>query len=401
MKFDVLSYFFTGYLTVCADGPFTERLINICLHRNINIFNIKRCGSNRIVFDIELKSFYNIRLPAKRTKSHIKILKRNGIPFILKKYKKRKPILLGAIITLAILWYTSNHVIGITVFGNNRIETNHIKNTLKECGLSVGTKTSSVKPDILRNRLMIRLPELAWVGINANGSRVYIEVVERIETESGVDKNAPMCDLVASKDGEIERIEVRNGQTVCKIGSGVRKGDVLVSGIVNNSANGFEYVRARGEVYAKTSYRITRSYSLNYRNENYTGRSKSKYILTIKSKNLPLYIFSEIPYEEFKFSEKKKEYKIPNNIIPSFFITERKYEEISTEIKNIKPEEVEEVFGKELLDELKTQINESAIVIKEEVSYTLNEKNEAEVTAEILCSENIAEEFLIEYSERP
>ena len=31
--------------------------------------------------------------------------------------------------------------------------------------------------------MMIDIPELAWVGITVNGSRVYVEIVERLEDE--------------------------------------------------------------------------------------------------------------------------------------------------------------------------------------------------------------------------
>ena len=399
MKISRLYCWFYGYLTVCADGPFPERLINICLHRGMYIFDIKRYGSNRIIFKIDVKSFFDIRIPARRTKSHIKILKRSGLPFIIQKYKKRRFVLAGIIILVAILWYASNHIMGITIYGNNRIATDTINNALEECGLTLGTKTSDIKPDILRNRLMIKLPDLAWVGINANGSRVYIEIVERIEKEQGVDKYAPACDLVASKDGEIERIEVREGQTVCKIGSGVRKGDVLVSGIVDSPVKGFDYVRARGEVYAKTRYSLTRCYPLEYTEENYTGNKKNKYILKVFGKDLPLYLFSKIPYKEYILNENTAEYKTPIDIIPSVFITKKEYNEITKEIKTSTPNEAKDRGGAELIQEIKNSLSEGTEIIEENVSYTLNEKNEAEVTAEIICRENIAEEYVIEVAE--
>lgn len=400
MKISKLYYFINGYLTVCADGPFPERLINICLHREMDIFDIKRCGNNRMIFKIDLKSFYDIRIPAKRTRSHVKILKRNGLPFIIEKYKKRKFALIGIILIAAMLWYASNHVMGITIFGNNRIESDVINSALEECGLKLGTKTSDINPDLLRNRLMIKLQDLAWVGINANGSRVYIEIVERIEKEKGIDKYAPACDLVASKDGEIEKIEVREGQTVCKVGSGVRKGDVLVSGIVDSSVNGFEYVRARGEIYAKTRYKLTRSYPLKFTEEKYTGRKKNKYALTIMGKSFPLYLFNKIPYNKYKLNEKTDEYRIPVDIIPSIFITTKEYNEITTELKTSTPNEIKENAAKELIQELKKNLPQETEILDEEISYTLNEKNEAEVTAELICRENIAEEYVIEVPDR-
>ncbi|MBQ3573221.1 MAG: sporulation protein YqfD, partial [Clostridia bacterium] len=259
MKSGKIFNFLTGNLTLCADGPFAERLINIFKNRGFPIWDIKRCGSCRILFKTDIPSFKHIRTPARRTKSRVRIIKRNGLPFILNRYKHRYFLAPGIAIFAIMLFYASTHIMGITVFGNTRIDTDVINSALEECGLYLGAKTSAIDNDTIRNKMMLKFDELAWIGINANGSRVYIEIVERVEKESGLDKDGIACNLIASKDGEIESIEIREGQTVVKTGSGVRKGDVLVSGIVDNATNGFRYVKARGEVFAKTTYTKTQA----------------------------------------------------------------------------------------------------------------------------------------------
>lgn len=396
MKSQRIFRFLSGSLTLCADGPFTERLINICMHRGMPVWDIRRCGNNRVTFKTDITSFKQIRVPAKRTKSHIKIVRRHGLPFILNKYSHRYFTIIGVVVLTTMLWYASTHVMGITVFGNTRLDTQIILDSLGECGLSLGTKTSDIDNNSIRNQMVSKFDNLAWVGINSSGSRVYIEIVERIEKESGVDKEGVACNIVASKDGEIEKIEVREGQTLTKIGSGVRKGDVLVSGIVNNSANGFRYVQARGEVYAKTRYSITRSYPLNYTENIPTGKIKRRYTLSVLNYKLPLYIKKNSPFKIYSYSDNINEYRIPVDILPSLFIQREEFVEEITENKSRTPAQALETGISDLSDELKSEIGENINILEQNVSHTLTEHGEIEVTVEFICSENIAEPSVIE-----
>lgn len=279
MKTPKIFRYFKGYLTLCADGPFCERLLNICMHRSMPIWDIKYLGNSRVIFKTDIASFLKIRTPARRTRSRIKILKRHGLRFILHRYRKRRWLALGLIPLLVFLWYTSTHVVGITIFGNVRIETTAIMSALNECGLSVGTRTSSISPDSIRNNMMRKLDELAWIGVNANGGRVYIEVVERLEKDKGIEKDGIACNLVASKDGEIEHLEIREGQQLVKIGSGVCAGDVLVSGIVDDANNGFRFVKARGEVFARTKNNISRFFEIENSNPSETAQLRGNELI--------------------------------------------------------------------------------------------------------------------------
>lgn len=388
--------YITGYLDVRADGPFTERLINICMHRNLSIWDIKRCGSSRITFKTTPYAYKQLRTPAFRTRSRVRITKRCGIPFVFQRYSKRRFVICGAIILIMLLWYTSTHIMGITVYGNKRINTDEILSALENCGITLGTKTSEIVPDSIRNRMMGELDELAWIGINANGSRVYIEVVERIQKDEGIEKDGIACNLVASKDGEIESISVREGQTLVNVGSGIRKGDVLVSGIVDNSINGFRYVKARGEIYAKTKYSKTKSYPLEYKEEVPTGENKKRYTLSVLNFKFPLFFGKSAPYETYSYTYEQKEYRAPIDSIPSLFVICEEYVCNRVEYKRRTPAQAIETGYAELIDEIKSELGDGVEIINQSTVHTLNEHGEVEVTAEVICRENIAEPVIIE-----
>ncbi len=386
----------SGYLTVCADGPFCERLLNICMHRKLTVRDIKRCGTERVIFTTDIPSYHRIRLPAYRTKSRVRIIGRHGLPFIISRYKRRKFAVLGIILIIAFLWYASTHVMGITVFGNDRIPTADILLKLEECGLSPGAKTSDIKPDSIRLSMMQKLDELGWIGINANGSRVYIEIVERIEKDEGIEQDGVIQNLVAKKDGELERLEIREGQTVVKPGSGVRKGDILASGIIDNGENGIRLVKARGEVFAKTVYTKSRSYPLSYTETVPTGRDKKRFTVTVLGKSVPLFFGKNSPYEVYEYSEELKEYHIPVDLLPSLFIKSETYAEALPTQKSRTAQEAVDYGTDELFTELSAELDEGVEIIEQKSDHTLNEHGEVEVSVELICRENIAVPEIIE-----
>lgn len=390
MRSEFFTGFFDGILTIRISGPFTERFFNICKHRKLNIFDIKRKGDGLVVFKTDVKSYREMRTPARRTKSRIKILKKFGLPFLIKRFKKRFPTGIGIIIILLMLGYANSHVMGITVFGNSQISTNEINSALKECGISLGTRTSSINNDTVRNKMMNKLDKLAWIGINAGGSRVYIEIVERIEQDNSAGLKGSACNLVAAKDGIIKHTEIRSGQTLVKNGSGVLRGDILVSGIEDNNISGFSFTEAKGDVFAETRYKKSREYSFKYKEKCYSGKTKNKYSISIMNIELPFYIKKESPYDFSDFNESTKEYKTPFELIPSLFIKKGEYIEFNEVEKTRTVDEAVRQGTEELTSELKNKLSDNAEIKECKTYHTLTEHGGVDVTVELICIENIA-----------
>ncbi len=387
-----------GYVNIQAEGVFLERFLNICTHRNLNIRNIKRCGAQRLTADISVDSFKRLRPVCSRTKTSVKILKRQGLPFIAHRYRKRKATIIGLCLAILILWYTSGHIMGITVFGNQRISTETILSNLARSGVSLGKTARRLDSATIRNQMMRDIDELAWVGINVSGSRVYVEIVERLEKEPGIEIDQP-CSLIAKKDGIIESVEARNGQSMVKNGDGVREGDVLVSGVVDNPAVGFRYVHAYGEVFAITSYTEVGEYLLEYDEEIETGAEKSRYTLKILDKEFPLFLGKGEPYENSEVIIDENEYRLPIDFLPSVFIGKETFKERETRRSKRTSAEALEVAKTELIEKLHNEIPDEAIIVNQEISQNLTERGSLEVSITLYCRENIAVEALIEKSD--
>lgn len=390
----ILNYL-RGYITIEGTGYFLERFINICLRRDILLWDIKKPGEQKMMAKMSIQAFREIRPVAKRTKTRLHITSRHGLPFLLHRYRKRKLAVLGVVILLVLLWYTSSHVMGITIYGNTRIDTETVKSQLAEFGLRPGEPLKDINQKLIQNQMISALDDIAWIGINRSGSRVYVEVVERIDPEKRIDAGSP-CDLVAEKDGVIEKLEIRGGQTMVKVGEGVREGDVLVSGIVDNSAVGFRYVHSFGDVYAATRYKKSREYPLEYQEKTYTGSQKSRYGLQVLNWNLNLFLNGRQPYSECERSEIVKEYNPPVDILPSVYVKQYIYREQNSMDKTRTEEEALQLGTDELTAEIMGELPEDATVKRKSVSHIRTEFKSVVVTVEIECSENIAKEITID-----
>ena len=398
MQFIDLVHVARGYVTIQADGEFLERFLTVCTRKNLDVWKIRYLGSGRVTAKMSLDAFRAIRPVCRCTRTRLRIRHRHGLPFLFYRYRKRKFALLGIVFTLLFLWYTSCHVMGITVLGNNRIPTEIVLEHLSRSGVAVGRPTNGIDASVIRNRMMRDLEDLAWVGINVNGSRIYVEVVERLEKEPGIAMDEP-CHLVAVKDGVIDSLEARNGQNMVTVGSGVREGDVLVSGIMDAGTESVRYVHAYGEVFAHTSYTLSRDYPLAYEEPIDTGRHTTRYTLQLLGKNLPLFLGKQTPYSQYTKEETGQEYRLPIERLPSLFINKEVYYEQVTEQKNRTAGQALLTAEKELEAELERSLPEGVTVLDKETTHTLTERGSLSVTLTLHCRENIAKEVAIQKDE--
>ena len=84
----ILNYF-TGYVKIKVEGLFLERFINICVSKKILLMDIKREKSTIMYANVGIADYKKLKQVARKTKSKIKIQRKKGLPFTIKKYRKR------------------------------------------------------------------------------------------------------------------------------------------------------------------------------------------------------------------------------------------------------------------------------------------------------------------------
>lgn len=157
-------------------------------------------------------------------------------------------ILLAAAIAAAIV--VPKFVFFYAVEGNETVPSAQILRELRELGVGFGTYGPSIKPQELKNQMLLRIPKLQWLTVQQSGMCARVVVRERPDKEPVLDRKAP-TDVIASCAGVLTRVEAVAGNCLCAPGQAVAGGELLVSAYTDF---GFktQVTAARAEIYAET-----------------------------------------------------------------------------------------------------------------------------------------------------
>ena len=385
------SIFLKGSVKIRVEGFFTERFLNLCTAENILLWGIKKEGGEILFANIYAKDFKKIKTAAKKTKSKIKIIKKSGIPFAAHRYRKRKFAFLGGILTFFCIWFYSTHLMGIDIKTDKKITKSEISTALEEFGVYRGVKVKSINRKEVQNNMMTRFGGIAWIGINIRGSRAYVEVREGILKEEGEDMSYA-CDLVASSDGIIDELDVREGQSLVRSREFVEKGDLLVSGAMDSVQTGIRYVHSYGEVFAFTTKSVSKEYKRKAEEKVATGKKQTKITIGAGDKKINLFLKSEPKYKNFEKHTKKFKSKLLGGI----FIEKNEFFEQKTVKVEKTDKEIFEFAKNEIVKKFKSELEKKSEIKKISANFKEKDPETLVVTVVFDLRENIAQERIID-----
>ena len=365
MNSNKLLQYLTGYVNITVEGYYIEKFINICTNKNIMLWNLKRENSIVLRASIHISDFKLLKRICKDTRCKVKIEKKKGFPFVIKKYKKRK-VFIGLLIAIIfIIIGLSNFIWNIEVEGLETISKQDILNLAETEGLAVGKFKGKIDTKEVINKIRLERDDIAWVGIDVKGTNAIIKVVEADKKPEIVDED-DYCNIVADKDAIIRKVSAQNGTPLVKEGDVVKKGDIIIEGVFRGKYTGDRYVHAQGEVQAEVWYTSTQRVELQEVQKKETGEQETKY--SVKLNNFHINFHKSIPkFEKYDTIETGKKLKLFSNFYLPIELVEytyKEYEEVVVihsieEAKQIGIDRAEEELSEELKDKeiLDTQIN--------------------------------------------
>ena len=216
----------SGYVNITVEGYYIEKFINICTNKNISLWNLKRENSIILHASIQVADFKSLKRICKETKCKVKIEKKKGFPFVVKKYKKRKVFIGLLIAIILIIVALSNFVWNIEVEGLESVSKQDILNLAEAEGLAVGKFKGSIDTKEVINKIRLERDDIAWVGVEINGTNAVIKVVEADKKPEIVNEDE-YCNIVADKDAIIRKVSAQNGTPLVKEGDVVKKAILL------------------------------------------------------------------------------------------------------------------------------------------------------------------------------
>lgn len=217
----------------------------------------------------------------------LKLIKRRGIYWTVRRLLRRPVLLAGALIFLLAAVYLPGRVFFFRVEGNVTVPARLILEKCGQCGISFGASRREVRSERMKNALLEAIPELQWAGINTSGCTATISVRERTDTQPPAQARG-VSSIVAARDGVITQCTVTRGNALCRVGQAVKAGDMLVSGYTDCGIS-IVATRAEGEIYARTerTLRVVTP-SVWHQKGEITGQEK-KYALILGKKRINFY----------------------------------------------------------------------------------------------------------------
>lgn len=326
MLFLRLWNYLRGYVIIIVEGYFLEKFINICTHRQIYLWDVKRQKDCKMRLKLSIHGFRLIRPIARKTCCRVRIAGKRGLPFLMNRYRKRKTFLIGAIAFVLLFFVMSSFVWDVEISGNEKIETEVIREQLATIGIKPGVWKYGIDTDRAADDIMLGSNEISWVGVSLKGTRVRVAVKERVLPPE-IPEEIP-CDIVASRDGLIKSIVAKDGQDMVKAGDTVTQGQLLITGrIVNkNDETRVRLVHAMGTVMARTWYEGVSPVQEKTVEQVRTGRKKDHYSLVVLNKRLPLF-HGKLEFSTYEKVDMSKRLSLGDDLVfPFAFFTERYYE---------------------------------------------------------------------------
>lgn len=336
--------FLKGFLKIKVVGENSEQILNIAASNRIPLWKSKII-KNGIESEIYISDFKKLPYIVRKTGLKIHIIKKSGLPIWLAKNRKRTGFIIGGVYLLAFLQIMSGYIWEIDIVGNHKVTDEKIITALKKIGIESGIKASALSPKIDREKLLLELDELSWASLNIEGSRLTVNVSERNNVEK---QDKLPVNLKAGADGIVKKINVTVGNCIVKAGDTVKKGDILVSGIIEDE-NGTRFVKSAGSIIAEITdeYTVEKSFEETITQKN--GKTKTKYVLEAFTLKVPLYLGSE--KNEYISTRKTVTLKLFKKNLPikihkkTFDYTDKvpvksNHKELENELKNILDEQI-------------------------------------------------------------
>lgn len=295
----------------------------------------------------------------------------------------------GAVLFVCLVYLMTSFIWSVEITGNKELETSYIENILSFHGIKPGVLKYGIDTKKAVSDMMLDMEKLSWISIDVNGTKVKVQLRERIIPPEIVPKDEP-CNVVASKEGMISQIIVSDGIEAAVPGDTVKKGDVLISGSIpdKNEKEKFRMVHALGTVKARTWYEEEYPVEHEVVEKVKTGREYVNYSLVLFTKNIDLF-HKKDKYENYENIENRRTLTVGENLVFPFELVESKYSEIKLRTISVKEEDARRTAEGNAFKLIMEQKPENAEIVKTNIKYKDDELEGLKVQITVECIEEI------------
>ncbi|MFP7493595.1 sporulation protein YqfD [Terribacillus saccharophilus] len=401
MKKHTQDIYFTGYVTVLIEGDRPELFFNQLVQEEVLVWDIKKKDSQTCEAKIRKQDISRLRMQRRGTGYKISFRSKHGFPFLFTALLRKKPLLLGILISVLSVFLLSNTVWKIEIKGVSPELEHEIETQLDEYGVRLGAfKLTLGAPVDIQQRLLQDIPELLWIGVQEKGTTYALEGVPKTIVEEEI-KPGPR-NLVAKKKGVIVDMFVSEGAAQVGVHDYVDAGDILVSGLIGNEPQPVKEedktkpkdtrkrVAATGKVIARTWYNVSSAVPLD---ETYTvlsGKQKNEYSIQFgDSFRLPIWGFGDSEFKDSQEQDSVRHLRFLRWELPIGLSKNSEYERITKHVKRTK-EEAKTQAEKLAKQDLQLQVGADADIISQKILHETVENGKVKLILYFQVNEDIA-----------
>ena len=374
--------FLQGYVKIKLSGYAPERFLNLCSNHNILIWNLEYEDDN-YVFCISVQGLKRLKPILKKTRTKFVILERTGLPFVMRRYRKRKLFFAGIALCCGLLYTMSLFVWKIEINGNLHETDSSIIKFLEENKVYHGLLKSKINCEEIEEELRAGYGDIIWASAKLEGTMLIIDVQENLATNQQAaaqkETNDTPSDLVAEKEAVIYSILTRQGTPYVEKGMEVQPGDMLVEGrnaVYNDSGEiaSYQYCVSDADILGITQYSYEDHFSMWYEEKIFTGEESEAWGIRFFSAQIKLpHLFCK--FKDYDTVTDEYDLKIGGSFYLPLAFTKETSKEYQTEKKQYTKSEAEQV-AKGKLNQFCEELTQKGVqIIENNVMIVTDEKN--------------------------
>lgn len=227
-------------------GGDIEVLINMVVEQGLEVWNLCVYDGCKVEMNILLLYFFRLCFLLKWIGCRVKVMYCSGIFFFMVRLMKRKFFFGGMVFFVIVMFVLLLMVWNVEVKGNVKIFMDVVFVVVKKEGIYFfqwGFRFQS--QDKFFRQLVLVFFDVIWIGVSKEGIIIIIQVVEFVQFQCELLLNLRY--LVSKLDVVVIQIYVEQGCFVVQKDICVKKGQVLILGILGDEEN-IENVVVKGEV---------------------------------------------------------------------------------------------------------------------------------------------------------
>ena len=322
-------------------------------------------------------------------------------------------LIVGAVFFIVSLYILSSFVWFVEVVSSRELKMvskQQVLDAAAEYGIRRGALRFTIDNNQVGDALEKKFTEISWVGVEVRGTKVVIEVVEKVFPREGAEKKSP-GNIVACKDGIVKELLVLSGEPKVAAGDTVRKGDILISGViypqdssdepegtVQDNSNSEEqqrqsgqpvHVGARGIVRARVWYESRVQIPLLQHKEELTGKSRRVFVLRLGEKKILLKNEWEKDFQRYRREEDVKKLAIGKFAVPVDLLIVN-YKEIEKKDIYHNMAEARKMAEEIAAKDMTSRLPEGAKVVSRKTDVSSADEKELKAVVYMETLENIA-----------